>query len=91
MPQETPVLWHLEVSHYNEKARWALDYKRVRHVRRAVTPARSEILLGDNLAVLDRFPDGAFQLVYADPPFNTGRRQRRTTLATVADGAPMES
>ena len=22
-----PVLWHLEVSHYNEKARWALDYK----------------------------------------------------------------
>ena len=52
-----------------------------------MTPARSEILLGDNLAVLDRFPDGAFQLVYADPPFNTGRRQRRTTLATVADGA----
>ena len=33
-----PVLWHLEVSHYNEKARWALDYKRVPHVRRAVTP-----------------------------------------------------
>ena len=52
-----------------------------------MTPARSEILVGDNLAVLDRFPDGAFQLVYADPPFNTGRRQRRTTLATVADGA----
>lgn len=21
------VLWHIEVSHYNEKARWALDYK----------------------------------------------------------------
>jgi glutathione S-transferase len=35
---ETPVLWHLEISHYNEKARWALDYKRVAHVRRAVTP-----------------------------------------------------
>jgi glutathione S-transferase len=29
-------LWHLDVSHYNEKARWALDYKRVPHVRRAV-------------------------------------------------------
>src|SRR5213083_2510801 len=39
----TPVLWHLEVSHYNEKARWALDYKRVRHVRRAVTPALQEL------------------------------------------------
>ena len=43
MPQETPVLWHLEVSHYNEKVRWALDYKRVRHVRRAVTPALQEL------------------------------------------------
>src|SRR5918992_1876866 len=38
MAAETPVLWHLEPSHYNEKARWALDYKRVAHVRRAVTP-----------------------------------------------------
>jgi glutathione S-transferase len=35
---KTPVLWHLEISHYNEKARWALDYKGVAHVRRAVTP-----------------------------------------------------
>ena len=39
----TPVLWHLEPSHYNEKARWALDYKRVPHVRRAVTPALQEL------------------------------------------------
>ncbi|MDQ3933688.1 MAG: glutathione S-transferase N-terminal domain-containing protein [Actinomycetota bacterium] len=35
---ELPVLWHLKVSHYNEKARWALDYKGVPHLRRAVTP-----------------------------------------------------
>ena len=33
-----PVLWHLKVSPYNEKARWALDYKGVPHVRRAITP-----------------------------------------------------
>lgn len=33
-----PVLWHLKVSNFNEKARWALDYKRVPHVRRAVYP-----------------------------------------------------
>ena len=33
-----PVLWHLKVSHYNEKARWALDYKGVPHVRRSVDP-----------------------------------------------------
>jgi glutathione S-transferase len=35
-----PVLWHLKVSHYNEKARWALDYKRVPHVRHAAAPGR---------------------------------------------------
>ena len=29
-----PTLWQLEISHYSEKARWALDLKRVPHVRR---------------------------------------------------------
>ncbi|MDQ6914660.1 MAG: glutathione S-transferase N-terminal domain-containing protein, partial [Actinomycetota bacterium] len=33
-----PVLWHIEVSHYNEKARWALELKRVSHRRRAPLP-----------------------------------------------------
>ena len=40
---DTPVLWHLEPSHYNEKARWALDFKGVPHVRRAVTPPLQEL------------------------------------------------
>ena len=40
---ETPVLWHLEISHYNEKTRWALDYKGIAHVRRAVTPGLQEL------------------------------------------------
>jgi glutathione S-transferase len=40
---ETPVLWHLEISHYNEKVRWVLDYKGVAHVRRAVTPGLQEL------------------------------------------------
>ena len=44
------------------------------------------VVLGDNLAVLPRFADGTFALVYADPPFNTGRRQtRRTTTTTRTD------
>ena len=43
------------------------------------------VILGDNLEVLPRFADGAFQLVYADPPFNTGRTQRRRTIAVEAD------
>jgi glutathione S-transferase len=33
-----PVLWHIEISHYNEKARWALDHKGVAHERRAPVP-----------------------------------------------------
>jgi glutathione S-transferase len=40
---DTPVLWHLEISHYNEKVRWALDYKGVAHQRRAVTPGLQEL------------------------------------------------
>jgi glutathione S-transferase len=32
------VLWHIEISHYNEKARWALDHKGVPHRRRAPMP-----------------------------------------------------
>ena len=39
-----PVLWHLKVSHYNEKARWALDYKCVPHVRRAAAPGRHQMI-----------------------------------------------
>ena len=35
MAAAAPILYHLQVSHYNEKARWALDYKRIPHVRRA--------------------------------------------------------
>jgi site-specific DNA-methyltransferase (adenine-specific) len=45
------------------------------------------IHLGDNLEVMDRLPDAAFTLVYIDPPFNTGREQRRITLAATADEA----
>ncbi|MBN2498318.1 MAG: RsmD family RNA methyltransferase [Deltaproteobacteria bacterium] len=48
-------------------------------------PARIEILLGDNLPLLARFEDSAFDLIYIDPPFNTGKTQERTRLRTVAD------
>ena len=32
------VLWQFRNSHYNEKVRWALDWKRVPHVRRSLVP-----------------------------------------------------
>jgi site-specific DNA-methyltransferase (adenine-specific) len=43
------------------------------------------VIEADNLAVLPRLPDGAFDLVYIDPPFNTGRRRVHRRLETVAD------
>jgi len=46
---------------------------------------RNRIVLGENLEVLARLPDGVFALVYIDPPFNTGRRQERRRLRTERD------
>jgi glutathione S-transferase len=34
----TPVLWQYNFSNFNEKARWALDFKGVAHVRRSLLP-----------------------------------------------------
>jgi glutathione S-transferase len=34
----TPVLWQFRVSHFNEKARWALDWKALPHARRSLLP-----------------------------------------------------
>jgi glutathione S-transferase len=33
-----PVLWHFTFSYFAEKARWALDFKGIPHVRRALLP-----------------------------------------------------
>jgi site-specific DNA-methyltransferase (adenine-specific) len=43
------------------------------------------IYLGDNMDLLPRLPGEAFALIYLDPPFNTGKDQRRLTLATQSD------
>lgn len=52
------------------------------------SPAGPDLLIaGDNLAVLRALPDESMQLVYLDPPFNTGRTQRRATTRSVRDPA----
>jgi site-specific DNA-methyltransferase (adenine-specific) len=43
------------------------------------------IVLADNLAVLGTLPDESIDLIYVDPPFNTGRRQTLRRLRTVRD------
>jgi site-specific DNA-methyltransferase (adenine-specific) len=42
---------------------------------------------GDNLEVIRQFPDASFDLIYIDPPFNTGRSQSRTRVKTEHDEA----
>jgi site-specific DNA-methyltransferase (adenine-specific) len=49
------------------------------------SPQTDQILLGENLALLPAFADESFQLIYIDPPFNTGHAQVRKTLSVVGD------
>ena len=51
-----------------------------------VPPAGSlEVHLGDNLDVMRGLDSGRFHLIYADPPFNTGKTQTRKQLKTTRD------
>jgi len=40
-----------------------------------------QIIFGDNLDVLRGFDDDSFNLIYIDPPFNTGKTQARGSLS----------
>ncbi|MBV8218515.1 MAG: site-specific DNA-methyltransferase, partial [Solirubrobacterales bacterium] len=43
------------------------------------------VVAAENSAVLAHLPEGTFDLIYMDPPFNTGRAQTRRSLSVVAD------
>jgi len=43
------------------------------------------IYYGDNLSILEQLPGESVDLIYIDPPFNTGKKQSRTSLATIRD------
>lgn len=45
--------------------------------------AKLKVIQGDNLKVLKTFPDEYFDLIYIDPPFNTGIKQIRKRFKTV--------
>ena len=44
-----------------------------------------DIYFGDNLPILRGFDKETFDLVYIDPPFNTGKAQARKRLKTIQD------
>lgn len=54
-------------------------------------PETNLVLHGDNLEILRTFEDGCFDLIYIDPPFNTGRTQTRQTLKTTQSEAGSRS
>ncbi len=90
-----PVLWHFPVSHYNEKARWALDWKRIPHVRRALAmsyvpralwatgQAKLPILFLDGRAIADstRIIEALERLQPEPPLYPRDEAARRRALA----------
>lgn len=47
----------------------------------------NQIYFSDNLSVLRSLPDESVNLIYIDPPFNTGKKQARTQIKTVHSSA----
>ncbi|HEY4718186.1 MAG TPA: DNA methyltransferase [Anaerolineales bacterium] len=43
---------------------------------------QARVIFGDNLPVLQSLPTSSVNLIYIDPPFNTGKRQARMQLRT---------
>src|SRR5215213_7933777 len=43
----------------------------------------NRIYFGDNLPILKSLPDESIDLIYIDPPFNTGKTQKQTRIKTV--------
>ena len=46
---------------------------------------RGQIYYAENLDFLKEFPPNSVDLIYIDPPFNTGKNQARTQIATTLD------
>jgi site-specific DNA-methyltransferase (adenine-specific) len=47
----------------------------------------NQIIQDENLAALRDLPDASVELIYIDPPFNTGTTQKRTRIKTIQDDA----
>ncbi|OUE24441.1 DNA-methyltransferase [Clavibacter michiganensis] len=55
----------------------------------AWTPDGPDLVIhAENLEAVRALPDGAFQLIYLDPPFNTGRTQERQNLTVRRSADP---
>ena len=98
---DTPLLWHIPLSHFNEKVRWALDYKGIAHRRqvlganylfrawRATGQGTLPILFLDGRAIGDSTQIiAALEERYPEPPLYPGdaaARQRALALEDYFD------
>jgi site-specific DNA-methyltransferase (adenine-specific) len=48
---------------------------------------KNRVILGDNLPLLAQLPSESVDMIYLDPPFNTGKIQRREYIRTAQDDA----
>ena len=53
--------------------------------RQCADSSRGIVYYGDNLHILRKMAPRSIDLIYTDPPFNTGKKQARTQLRTVRD------
>ena len=47
-----------------------------------MTSNKLEIFQSDNISVLNKLESNSIDLIYIDPPFNTGKIQSRTRIKT---------
>jgi glutathione S-transferase len=92
-----PVLYQYNFSNFNEKARWALDFKRVSHVRRSLLPGGPRAMafsLRGTLPVLDldgeRIVDStaiiaALERRFPQPALYPGDPRERTAALELED------
>ena len=101
MDENAPLLWHIPLSHYSEKARWALDYKHIAHRRkvlgagylirawRATGHGTLPILFLDGRAIGDSTHIiAALEERYPEPPLypsDAGARQHALALEDYLD------
>ena len=95
---DTPLLWHIPLSHFSEKVRWTLDYKRIAHRRhvlgadylirawRATGSGTLPILFLDGRAIGDSTRIiAALEERYPEPPLYPGDAAARLRALALED------
>ncbi len=57
------------------------------HVTHPSLTVQNKVIQGDNLDIIRGLPDGCVDLIYIDPPFNTGREMERIVSKAVRSDA----